>query len=268
MSDKEQNSIESLRDETNKKETKSFIRLLLYNALPIVIVIAGTIYASISLKKVYSELDNANSKLRKVEFQVDSLKIYFNKISEDVDDLKGDEKKLTEFLVRLIKTSEQNSIGSNDDLNWDNITKCIIDLPSGKRKTAVLISLLMTWKEIPFELGGDSPSASFDSPSFLKYVIEQTGIQIDKDPNEFLSVAIMNKFEKVDKPLPGDLIFYKGQTGNFGLMYLCEGHSSGQGIAIGTLQAISPLGIYETRYINTPFFPLKGYYRVNYEDYE
>ncbi|MEM6737596.1 MAG: NlpC/P60 family protein [Bacteroidota bacterium] len=259
--------IESLRKEVDKKESKSFFRLLLFNGLPVLIVLAGTFYASTNLERSYSELETVKCLLKEAEFKVDSLNIYFRKISQDVDDLKGDEKKLTDFLIQLIKTSKKNSVGS-EELDWDRISKCILDLPSGKRKTAVLISLLIAWKEIPFELGGSSPSASFDSPSFLKYVVEQVGIEVNKRPDEFLSVTMMKKFEKVDKPLPGDLIFYKGQTGNFGLMYLCDGHSDGQGIAVGTLQAISPLAIYETRHINTPFFPLRGYYRVNYEDYE
>ena len=261
------NDLDLLREKAEKLESRSFFKLLLLNGLPILIVLIGTLYSGKTIKNAKENVEIANEKLGQLEFQIDSLNVYYRKISQDVDDLKGDEKKLTDFLIQLIKTSEENSVG-NTILDWDQMSKCILDLPSGKRKTAVLISLLMTWKEIPFKLGGSSPSASFDSPSFLKYVIEQVGIDVNKQPGEFLSVAMMRKFEKVERPLPGDLIFYRGQTGNFGLMYLCDGHPDGQGIAIGTLQSISPLAIYETRFINTPSFSLRGYYRVNYEDYE
>lgn len=251
-----------------KQLEKSSQRSGLLSLTGIVIFISSLIYASISLNNTNDKLEKVSEELRFKEQTIDSLNIYQKKIIQDVTNLKDDEKKLTAFLIRLIKASARNSIGDINEKNWEHITNSIVNLPSGKRKTAVLISLLMTWKEIPFQLGGKSPSASFDSPGFLKYVIEQVDIQIDKNPNEFLSEAMMNKFEKVDKPLPGDFIFYRGQTGNFGLLYLCEGEVGGHGIAIGTLQSISPLAIYDTRYINIPFFPFRGYYRVNYEDYE
>src|SRR4030095_15139122 len=107
---------------------------------------------------------------------------HYEMLSVDVKNLEDDQKKLTEFLVRLIRTSQTNSHVASSDLEWEKITNCIAELPSGKRKVAVLVALLMTWKEIPFSLGQNQPSSSFDSPGFLKYVLEQTGITVDRKP--------------------------------------------------------------------------------------
>lgn len=256
-----------MEEEELRKIEKSSRRSGLLSLVGILTFIGSLIYASISLNNANNKLSQVEKELKKKELQLDSLNNYFRKLSQNVDGLKNDEKKLADFLIQLLRTTEENSTRGND-IDWNKVAQSIIDLPSGKRKTAVLIALLMTWKEIPFDLGTSNPSMGFDSPSFLIYVLNQVGINVDKKPKEFLSVAIMNKFQKIDKPLPGDLIFYKGQTGNFGLMYLCGGDEEGQGVAIGTLQSISPLAIYETKYINRPFFPFIGFYRVNYEDHE
>lgn len=251
-----------------KKIKKSSYRSGLLSLIGVLIFFGSLIYASISLNRANERLEQLEIELKERETQIDSLNIYFDKLSLDVKGLKDDEKKLANFLIQLLKTTKENSPDSNYDIDWDNVSKTVVDLPSGKRKTAVLIALLMTWKEIPFKLGTKSPSAGFDSPSFLAYVLDQVGIEVSKQSNEFLSVSLMNKFKEVKEPLPGDLIFYKGQIGNFGLIYLSDSDKSKQGIAIGTLQAISPLGVYETKYINTFYFPFKGFFRVNYEDYE
>ncbi|MEA5256386.1 NlpC/P60 family protein [Arcicella aquatica] len=225
----------------------------------IVIFMGSLIYAGLSLNSVENELTLKQKK-------IDSLNIYYSSLSKNINSLKDDEKELTDFLVRLIESTSKANKSSDlyNGINWNSVTKSITNLPSGKRKTSVFIALLMTWKEIPFMLNKKNPSIGFDSPRFIKYVLEQVGVNVEKKKDERLSDAMMRSFQKVEKPLPGDLIFYKGKVGSFCLIYLGDGLENGQGIAIGTLQAISPLSIYETKNINTPFFPFIGYYRPNY----
>jgi len=251
-----------------KRLEKSSRKSGLLSLSGILIFISSLIYASISLNNTTTKLEESERKISDMAFQIDSLNVYFKKLNESIEDMKGDEKKLTNFLIQLIKSSSTNSVTNYEDVDWEKLTIFLTHLPSGKRKTAIFISLLMTWKEIPFELGQMNPSLGFDSPSFLSYVIEQVGISVESGNNQFLSSAMMRRFQRVDKPLPGDLIFYRGQTGNFGLMYVCDCTTDGKGLAIGTLQKISSLSIYQMKNINTQSFPLVGFFRVNYEDYE
>ncbi|WP_420322556.1 NlpC/P60 family protein [Flagellimonas sp.] len=221
------------------------------------------------LNELTSRLSSTRENLDLAELKTDSLELYFDNMLLKVDSLKNDERTLTQFLINLIKTSQENVQADADNIDWEILEENLNNMPSGKRKSAIFISLLMTWKEVPFDLGKKNPSVGFDSPRFLAYVLNQVGIKVQRKPNEPLSVTLMNKFDKVDTPKIGDLIFYKGQIGNFGLIYLGPNKDdSSQGIGIGTLQSISPLSIYDTKNLNIEFYPLRGFYRVNYEDFD
>lgn len=74
----------------------------------------------------------------------------------------------------------------------------------------------------------------------------------------------MGQFTKVSDPQPGDLLFFKGEIGNFGLFYLAPGSSSGLGIAIGALGTEDPCVITDAH--SNPDFPFIGYFRVIYPD--
>lgn len=234
----------------------------------VAIFIASLLYASISLNKTNTKLQVSQSQISSMAYQIDSLNLYFKKLNEDIGDMKADEQKLTDFLIQLIKSSTVQSRTMNQDIDWEKLSAFMTDLPSGKRKTALFIALLTTWKEIPFELGTKNPATGFDSPSFLRYVINQVGISVENQPQQYLSTSLMSIFKKADKPLPGDMLFYEGEVGSFGLLYLCDCALDGSGLAIGTLQKSAPLAVYEVQNINTSSFPLIGYFRVNYEDYE
>lgn len=220
------------------------------------------------LQEITSKLNFTKENLDLAELRTDSLETYFNSMILKIDSLKNDEKALTQFLIRLIKTSQENVKADANNIDWELFEENLNSMPSGKRKSAIFISLLMTWKEVPFDLGKNNPSIGFDSPRFLAYILNQVGIEVKRNSNEPLSVTMMKKFEKVDTPRFGDLIFYKGQVGNFGLMYLGPNNdNSAQGIGIGTLESANPLSIYDTKNLNVKYFPLRGFYRVNYEDY-
>jgi len=252
-----------------KKIERSSRRSAILTLVGVCIFLGSLLYSSYSLHKTDNELTTANNKIDSIQLKNDSLNLNLKKLSLHIINLKNDEKDLTDFLIRLIRTTSENkAISDYGFIDWERITKSIVNLPSGKRKSAVLIALLLTWKEMPFELGSKSPSVGFDSPSFLAYVIGQAGIVVRRNPNEIMSQSLMANFKKVDKPLPGDLIFYKGNVGSFGLMYICEGQENGQGIAVGTLQKQHPLTLYETIFVIRKYFPFIGYYRVNYEDYD
>lgn len=89
-------------------------------------------------------------------------------------------------------------------------------------------------------------------------------MKVDVQPGQRLSDAMMTAFNRVDSPLPGDLIFYRGNVGNFVVMYIGPGEPRGHGVAIGTLQTGEEVQILDTAHVNTPRYPLIGIYRVSY----
>lgn len=229
-------------------------RSAMISALGIFIFISSLLYSSFNLFKTSKTLDETKNRLNQTK---DSLIT----ISRKIQGLKNDESNINEYVIHLLKSTRENNGGTPNAISeskWDEIVKTLLNLPSGKRKLAVTIALLTTWKEMPFELNRNSIKSSFDSPGYISYVLSQVDIKVKRKTDQSLSITLMDKFKKVDKPLPGDLMFYKGQVGNFGLIYLCPG------IAVGTLQASSPLGIYETKYMYTEYFPFIGYFRVVY----
>jgi hypothetical protein len=124
----------------------------------------------------------------------------------------------------------------------------------------------LAWKDLPFSLENHSLASGLDSPHFINVVLKNVGVKVQQNPNERLSDAMMRQFQKVDSPMPGDLIFYKGNVGSFVMMYIAPGAASGNGIAVGTLQTGEEVQIVDTIHINTPVYPFIGYFRVPYSE--
>ena len=247
---------------------RSSRRSAIISLIGILIFITSLVFASYNLFNSNKELKRVKVELKKSSDSLSKQKKAVAELKSRVAGLKLDESQLNQYLITLIESTQANqgnAFADGESIDWGSVKKTIISLPSGKRKLALTIALLTTWKQIPFELGKNTPKSSFDSPGYIQYVLKQTGVNISRNTAEPLSVTIMKRYKKVDEPLPGDLIFYKGQIGSFGFFYLAPGTANGQGIAIGTLQAASPLGIYDTININTEYFPFIGYYRVEYD---
>lgn len=247
---------------------KSSRRSAIISLIGILIFITSLLFASYNLFNSNKELRKVKAELKRSSDSLNRQKEAIAELKNRITGLKLDEQQLNQYLISLIESTQANqgnTLADGEKVDWSSIKKTIINLPSGKRKLALTIALLTTWKQIPFELGKNTPKSSFDSPGYIQYVLKQAGINITRNNTEPLSVTIMKRYKKVDNPLPGDLIFYKGQIGSFGFFYLGPGTANGQGTAIGTLQAAFPLGIYDTINVNTEYFPFIGYYRVEYD---
>lgn len=181
-----------------------------------------------------------------------------------LEHLKQQQEGLLDFIMQV---ADQKQVSILDpDVDWVSVRRDLIELRAGDRKKSLLIAILLAWKEIPFTLGGQAPQAGFDSPRFLRYVLSRAGVEIDTSPGERLSDAMMRTFVKTETPKPGDLVFYRGQIGSFGLIYLSNGRDGKNPAGIGTLQAAAPLRIMSLENVNTRNFPLIGYFRVIYPD--
>lgn len=213
---------------------------------------------------ILGSLSYSAFKLSEVERTVVEKQHEVAALSQDIESLRKTQNGLLDFLASVTDNSKISIL--DRDVDWGVVKTDLEKLPSGRRKQALLTAILLAWKDIPFTMGPQSVSQGFDSPRFIEFVLSRSGVRINKRNDERMSDALMRSFKKADKPRPGDLVFYKGQEGSFGLIYLSDGKPSSAGVGIGTLQAAAPLQIISLNNINTPYFPLIGYFRVVYPD--
>lgn len=226
------------------------LRNALLSLLGVLIVLASLGYSAYELHRLENILADKQKTVKELNDKIHSLSSTQNS--------------LLEFLGSV--TGQDNISIIDPSVDWPKVKQGIIEMPAGKRKDAVLAATLLAWKDIPFTLGSSQLGLGFDSPRFLKYVLEKVGVSIPTVPGERLSDTMMKFFEKTDKPLPGDIAFFKGQVGSFGFILASPGDDKMAPVGIGTLQKIAPLQIISLSNINTPYFPLIGYFRVKYPD--
>ncbi len=240
--------LQQLLNSRVRTERRKYFWSILLIIIPIIIGLSWWLFT-------FKNVQRLQEQKKQLGEQVEELIFKTSELIATQDDI-------LEFLEQV--TSKEKIQLLDPNVDWEKTKNRIISLSPGKRKQAVFAAILLAWQDIPFELNEESLSLGFDSPRFLRFVLSQVGIAIESEPGIPLSVILMSSFEKVEDPLPGDLMFYRGQVGNFGFIYLSEGRPDGQGVGVGTLQEVAPLQIIDTSNINTPFFPFIGYFRVNY----
>jgi len=187
-----------------------------------------------------------------------------NTLEQTIEGLRKTESNLLEFFSTVTSGEKIHLLDRNVD--WDIVKKQIIKMPAGKRKQALLIALLYGWKDIPFTLSGHTLSEGFDSPGFLKRVLDDVGVKLKTLPNTRPSDSIMSQLAQTNAPRSGDLVFYRGKIGSFGFILLYVGNESKPHVGIGTLQKKIPLVVTGLNNINTTDYPFIGYFRVHYPD--
>jgi hypothetical protein len=233
-----------------RKEKRSYILSLSIIIIPIIIGVIWWIFSTDKVQELQKQKSGLEIQIKSLESKVNELTLIQNDILE---------------FLKILTSRER--IGLIDpDVDWDRTKERIMTLPPGKRKQAVFVAILLAWHELPYEVNQESLTSGFDSPRFLRFILSQVGVKINDEPGIRLSDNLMKKLKKIDDPLPGDLMFYRGYDGNFGFIYLSNGKPNGQGVGVGTLQRIEPLRILDTSNIKTPLYPFIGYFRVNYPD--
>lgn len=253
-----------MRQQELDKLAVSSRRAAILSILGAVIVIASLAYSAFKLADVEMVVTQKQREVATIDAELKKREAVITTLTRDIESLRNTQDGLLDFLAKVTDESQVSIL--DRDVDWRALKTDIDKLPSGKRKQALLTAILLAWKDIPFTMGKQSVSKGFDSPRFIEYVLSKNGVKIRKESDERMSDALMRSFKKVEKPRPGDLVFYKGQVGSFGFMYLSDGTPSSAGIGIGTLQAAAPLQIISLNNINTPYFPLIGYFRVVYPD--
>lgn len=250
-----------------KKSSRRSAWLTIYGAL---IVMGSLIYSYINLSSLETEIECKKSEIVSLELKASGLatiakaaESQLKVLKNEVTDLQKTQNSVLDFLVSVTDNSKIHILDPTVD--WESTKEQINSLPPGDRKNALLNAILLAWKDIPFEMGKQGVHG-FDSPRFLNYLLQSVGINIEKKSGQRMSDALMSSFVKTKDPKVGDLVFFKGQVGSFGFILLSVGNTDAEHVGIGTLQKSAPLQIIRINNINTPYFPLKGYYRVKYPD--
>lgn len=228
------------------------------------IVVASLGYSAYKLAAMERAIAQKQIEIAELDGQLKRRESTIAALNSDIQNLRSTQESLLDFLAKVTDETQVSIL--DRDVDWTFVKADLQKLPGGKRKQAILAAILLAWKEIPFAMGKKSVGKGFDSPRFIEYVLATNGLKINQRTGERLSDALMRTFERVETPQPGDLVFYRGQVGSFGFIYLSEGGPSRSGVGIGTLQAIAPLQIISLSNVNTPHFPLIGFFRVVYPD--
>lgn len=208
----------------------------------------------IALVGVLGQSYLSNIQSERAELEVAQSRVVIARLNNSIRELRSTEAGLLEFLSAVTNNEPIDLIDRNVD--WPRVKEQIIGMSPGKRKQALLYALLYAWKDIPFTLGGRRADKGFDSPAFLAKVLSNVGVIFDEEPGVRLSELMISQLKKTNSPQPGDIVFYKGQVGNFDLLLLAMDNDKKPYVGIGTLQQIQPFGVRKLSGIRTSSFPL------------
>jgi hypothetical protein len=217
--------------------------------------------------KILEEKRRWESEKKDLEKQLGQSKTALEQTSRQIESLKKSQGDLLDFFEKV--TSSENLAVIRSGVDWNAARKEILDLPPGQRKNAVFSALLYAWKDIPFQLGGNSAKGGFDSPRFIARCLSQVGLRFATNRDQPFSVAIMNGCRRVETPRCGDLMFYKGykNKGYFGMMYLAPSREVGQAICIGTFDTHEPVQVRDSADFRTDDFPFQGFFSPPYTEH-
>jgi cell wall-associated NlpC family hydrolase len=261
--DEEQRFREALAEIAAKDRHRQRVALTLI----ILAVLVAAAWLLFAVHQVHTLNERASTLRRESEyFQRENQKLQerSQKLLAKTADLVRTQEDLLNFLAEV---TSRESIGLvAPEVDWVKTKAQILSMPAGTRKSVLLSAVLLAWKAIPFSMSNTSLRQGLDSPHFINYILQRYGVPVRTDSGQRLSDAMMSRFKRVDEPLPGDLIFYRGNVGNFVVMYIGPGRPGGKGVAVGTLQTGEELMVLDTAYINTPRYPFIGYFRIPYPE--
>jgi cell division protein FtsL len=221
-------------------------------------------YSYFTIHKLDQEVMLKNAEISDLEEQIQKKKSDIEELNAIIPKLIEKRNSAAALLLQILDIERQVIVGRS--VNWERFREQFLLLPNGQRQEAVLMAILLAWKDIPFNIEGKRLLEGFSSSSFIRYVLHHVGINIRENRGEYLSEAFMRSFEKTQSTEPGDIVCYKGDIGNFCLLIIST-DAEGKALAgIGTLETANPLGIYAMSSINVRKYPLVGYFKVPYKD--
>ncbi len=245
-----------------EQERRARVRGLALTIIPLAV---GAVWLAVSFARVRDLQTRAGAlseSNRQVVEELARSRAQGKTLEARVSALNATQAHLLQFIRDV--TAAENIRLVDPRVDWEATKAAVIAMPAGTRKAAVLGAILLAWKELPFSTQNRGLASGLDSPHFINLILQQFGAGVDAGPGQRLSDAMMDKLAPSERPLPGDLLFYKGNVGSFVVMYLAPGASGGQGVAVGTLQTGEEIQIVDTVDLNTERYPFIGAYRVEY----
>ena len=144
------------------KLKKASRRSAIISLLGVFIVIISLIYSYFQIRSLQIQIEDKMHELVELQNKIQEY-------NEEISKLSSTQESLLDFLAAV--TEEENISILNISGDWKKVKNEIMGLEAGKRKDAILIAILLAWKDIPFSLVQESIRAGFDSPSFLRYVL-------------------------------------------------------------------------------------------------
>ena len=228
------------------------------------ITLGALVFSSFQLKDLTHQVGLKGQKVERLEDEIDLRQKQIDSLKQTADGLFETQSDILEFLSNV--TRRENIRLFDESVDWPKLKADILQMPAGKRKQTLLIALLYAWKDIPFKLGGESLGDGIDSSQFLQRVLSDIEVTFDVPQRGHLSELIMSQLDSVEVPKPGDLVFYKGQIGNFGFLILSVNDGGKADVGVGTLQREHPLQVVHLDNINIKYYPMVGYFHVKYPD--
>ncbi len=240
-------------------------RILLIGALQVLLVtsIAGVLgYLFFQLEPLIVARNELERRLETTRTEFKTAEHQLAVAKRRLEELESTQASILGFLEQV--SNRQKLRLFDRDVNWEKTKSRLIALPAGKRKNAVFGALLLAWKEVPFKLGGTSVKSGIDSTRFMILVLQLAGVEVPSDSKRRPSEVMMSYFKRTTSPEPGDLMFFKGDTGSFVLMYLDQGFAGGHGVGIGTMGIGEEVMVLDSKNIRTKQYPFLGYWQVRY----
>ena len=160
---------------------KASKRAGLLSIVGFLIVVASLLYSYIQLSGLEKNIEEKKIILNKQREEIYELnktaeksRLEADKIKHRVEELDSTQQSLLDFLVSVTDKNNVSILGP--DVDWKEVKRQLNSLPSGKRKNAILNAILLAWKDIPFSMGQEEVRTGFDSPRFLRYVLNTVGL--------------------------------------------------------------------------------------------
>jgi len=249
-------SLNSIRKYRNASLVSTIIASLL--------VLVSTVYSWYQVRALHRELEVLESEKSRIEQQKLQLEGEVRLRTRKVQSLKATESDILDTLNRLIafESVDRHTISPEQ---WREVKGRIMELPPGRRKTALFTAFVVASGPIHFKMGGENQKEGFDAVSYITYVLDKVGIVFPRpSPGEHMSDTIINKLVRTEHPMVGDLMFFSAGGGmRMGLFYLGQGRSGGRGIGLGQLPGDSSIHVIDS--IRAARFPFVGYFSIPYD---
>jgi cell wall-associated NlpC family hydrolase len=245
----------------NKTNQAPLKRFSIIGAVILTIIIILLIATSYTLYSLRTELNEKQAAMETLAREAEERERKVAELEGKIKNLVDTQAEVLRSTANILESKKIQNI--RQDVDWNSTLNDIVNMEPGKRKVAVVTSILLAIKQLKFRLGGRNPRQGFDSPGFIQYVFSFVEMDMPSQPGKMLSVSMMETCSEVSEPKAGDLMFFEGRPGNFVLLYLSPGKEGSPGVGAGHLGTNLSTGIYDTFQFKGKF---KGYYRPPYPD--